>query len=359
MRGLVQSLIKTIKSLGTLSYVGWALLFLSIFLLVLLAIAENSEIQVLTIDLSTNLVAEIMGIALTVLVIDRLSRNRTSRESQDQLKSQLIRDMGGPLNQNTIKAARDMSHYGWLHDGSLNNCDLSESNLEQAPLIGARLVGVNLSQANLRGANLRGANLSSANLINADLTGANLEKAILKDAELECAVVKDADLSCANLQSAYLFEADLENARLRGADLRGADLKYANLKQTKEWDDLEDPYDAYNFHPNVLDHELAQAYSLQGAIMLNGSTYDGRYNLAGDFIYAVEDGFPIPRDFDGPHPYLVNGLADFYQISVEEYTKGQKWADENLPLEWEPDPMCQEEISRDLLGRPQDDDIPF
>ncbi len=358
MRGFFQILKRTIKPLGPLSYVGWTLLMFSILLLITLAITEK-DIQVISIDLSTNLVAEIMGIALTVLVIDRLSRKRDDRESQDKLKSQLMRDLGGTQNQFSIKAARDMSAHGWLHDGSLDNYNLFEANLEQAPLMSASLIGADLSSANLRGAILCGANLTSAKLGNADLTGANLRKANLKGADLMSAIVKDADLSCANLQSACLFEADLENARLRGADLKGSNLMFANLLQTTEWDDPEDPYDETNYHPNVLDNELAQVYALNNAIMLDGSVYDGRYNLEGDYTWASEDGFPVPRDFDHPsHPFLVHGMADFYGVSVEEYVEGQKWAEDNLPLEWEPDPMCQE-YDPDSFGQNQNDDIPF
>lgn len=138
---------------------------------------------------------------------------------------------------------------------SLRRADLSKSVLTEAILNEINLSEANLSEANLSGANLFRADLSFANLSLADLSEANLfgvdlRSAHLNDANLQGADLSGANLSLADLSDANLFRADLSNANLRGAQ--------------------------------VTDEQLAQAKSLKGATMPDGSKYDGRFNLPGD-----------------------------------------------------------------------------
>jgi uncharacterized protein YjbI with pentapeptide repeats len=109
-------------------------------------------------------------------------------------------------------------------------------------LLGADLRGANLRAANLVGAHLRGADLSSANLVGADLRGADLSGANLREAKLHW-----ADLMSAKLSGAYLGRTDLSLADLSGADL--SKVKELGVGQ------------------------LVQAYSLEGAIMPDGSKH--------------------------------------------------------------------------------------
>jgi uncharacterized protein YjbI with pentapeptide repeats len=114
-------------------------------------------------------------------------------------------------------------------------------------MLGADLRAANLGGANLRGVDLRGADLSTANLGGADLRGADLNGANLREANLS-----RADLISANLSGAYVGRTDLSLADLSGADLSGAD-----LRSVKE----------------LTVGQLEQAYSLEGATMLDGSKH--------------------------------------------------------------------------------------
>ena len=104
---------------------------------------------------------------------------------------------------------------------SLRRCELSGTDLYGINLSGSELRGCDLSQANLIGARLRRADLSWANLSGADLSG-----------------------------------ADLGSADLRAADLREAKLSHANLE-----------------HAKVTQEQLAEAATLEGAIMPDGDTH--------------------------------------------------------------------------------------
>lgn len=122
--------------------------------------------------------------------------------------------------------------------------DLTRADLSEADSTGAWLHGADLSEANLQGANLCGANLCSAEL-------------------------RWANLSWAELTGAYLEGANLCRANLEGAYLEGADLKKAK----------------------VTDEQLAQAKSLEGTILPDGTEYAAKPEPA-----PAE---PKPQDAEG------------------------------------------------------------
>lgn len=137
----------------------------------------------------TNLYTEVISIAITVLVLDRLNQRR-----QDKIrKEELIFQMGSGENVTARRAARMLHHKGWLTDGTLRASQLSDANLHSS-------------------------DLNSADLQDADLIGANLKK---------------ADLFMSNLRGAILNDANLEGAMLEDSDLRGASLVQANLRGAK------------------------------------------------------------------------------------------------------------------------------
>jgi hypothetical protein len=57
---------------------------------------------------------------------------------------------------------------------------------------------------------------------------------------------------------------------------------------------------------------------LFGAIMPDGGTYDGRYNLKGDLEFARWG----QVDIDDPVE-----MAEFFGVSLEDYLEGQRAAD--------------------------------
>ncbi len=120
----------------------------------------------------------------------------------------------------------------------------------------ANLHKADLFRADLRRADLRQSNLSEADLRRADLRMANLSEADFSGADLRGVSFCDYLLIEVNREDASLQGADLSEAELSRADLSGTDLSYADL------------YDAI-----VIDEQLAQAKSLKGATMPDGSKH--------------------------------------------------------------------------------------
>ena len=138
-----------------------------------------------------------------------------------------------------------------LHDADMVSANLSGANLSEAILSSADLTGVVLIEARLTHAYLNSTRLVGADLSKADLKWARLHKAKLVLADLRGANLNDADLRMADLSRAKLASTDLSRAELSGADLRMADLTGAQ----------------------VTDKQLAQAKSLKGAIMPDGTMH--------------------------------------------------------------------------------------
>jgi len=202
-----------------------------------------------------------------------------------------------------------------LQDADLSNTDLSRAGLEHANLSGADLSDAYLGDAVLGGANLSGANLSGAilsvahldgaDLSFADLRGVDLSFAWLPSADLEAAVLEEADLEEAYLDHATLIEADLSRTTLIGATLNSAQLRNANLsdadlsrvrrlprpvglalreeKVTYLRDADLSGADLSNADlseadlsgaQGVTDEQLADAWTLEGATMPDGSVHD-------------------------------------------------------------------------------------
>ena len=139
--------------------------------------------------------------------------------------------------------------------------------------------------------NLLGANLSTVNFQNADLHKANLEKANLSF----------ANLNCTRLTRAKMRLANLDQASLNGANLIGADLKGAK---------------------NVSNEQLAQAGRMRASVLPDGTMYDGRFNLPGDFAGACI----LHVDLNSP-----TAIATFYGVSLDRFLRGQEWRREHLP----------------------------
>ena len=174
-------------------------------------------------DFAASFTTEFFGLALTVIIINRLYEGIQDR----QLKEQLILQMGSRHNDVTDTAVRTLIARGWLEDGSLKGVNLSGANLE-----GAVLHRANLQRANLSGANLEGANLFGANLQGADLSYTKLQGAILLGANLEGANLFEANLQGADLSYTKLQGADLSYTKLQGADLSCTKLQGARLRGT-------------------------------------------------------------------------------------------------------------------------------
>jgi len=162
-------------------------------------------------------------------------------------------------NKSTLQAVEELRVRGWLTDGALRGTALCQAQMENADLMGADLRNVDFHQATLDFADLRKARLNGSKL------------------------------SRASLQRANFDHTDLTFADMYKANLRGAQ--------------------------NLTEQQLSSVQQLLGAIMPDGSTYDGRYNLPGDLARArwakVNLGDP-------------ESMAEFYGIPLETYMRTQR-----------------------------------
>jgi len=154
-------------------------------------------------DFYTIASTELVGISLTVLIIDALYEKRQNSD----LKEQLIREMRSPDNGIALRASEELRAHQWLTDGSLKGASLKRANLEECNFKGAMLDNVDFTGANLKNASFRQASLEGARL-----SGANLEGAFLRGAKLHQAII-----SGAILKNAILIAADLEETDFSGA----------------------------------------------------------------------------------------------------------------------------------------------
>ena len=176
-------------------------------------------------------------------------------------KLELINKIFKLENKSTLQAVEELRVRGWLTDGALRGMALCQAQMENADLMGADLSNVDFHQATLDFADLRKARLNGVKLNRASLQGANLD------------------------------HADLTYADLYKANLRGA--------------------------LNLTEQQLASVHQLLGAIMPDGSTYDGRFNLPGDLARArwAKVNLEDPKS-----------MAELYGVSLETYLRSHKQA---------------------------------
>jgi hypothetical protein len=159
----------------------------------------------------------LLGVAGTVLIIDRLNATR----AHGSLVSSLIRDMAGADHGLALRAARELHAAGEVTNGRLDGVDLS----------GGALSGVDLRRCRAETARLIGTDLAGADLSAAVLARSDLSHAILKGANLEGSDLRECCLSEADLSQIDAADACLEGADLSGARCIGADLRRVNLSQ--------------------------------------------------------------------------------------------------------------------------------
>lgn len=154
-------------------------------------------------DFYANLGTELASIALTVLIIDSLTRRYNQQTTEHREKARLVRQLGSRDRTAALDAVEELRSNEWVEDGTLEHVQIAWGNLEEAPLSRADLEGAHLWLTNLRGArlyyaNLRGAfmqavNLQGAYLCGANLSGANLTDSNLLNANLDEETILDSD----------------------------------------------------------------------------------------------------------------------------------------------------------------------
>ena len=217
-----------------------------------------------------NIVTDLLGVALTVFVIDTMYRLRSDAER----KRVLIKKLGSKNNDIATEALHEIDAEGWLLDGSLRNAFLLSCNLNGSSFTGADLQQVSFGFASLRATTWFEADLTGAYLDFADFTGATFAMK-------------------ADIPGRYA-EADLTRASMHNANLTGAVIRDEQLFKTK---------------------------SLWRATMPDGQLYDGRYNLPYDIeLFQTHNSQDAPPDV----------WASFYSVTIDRYIKGQLWAVANL-----------------------------
>lgn len=115
------------------------------------------------------------------------------------------------------------------------------------------------------------------------------------------------------LQDGSLYGWFLQNANFSGLDLRKANVNGLGLFQCR----LE--------HARVYDKQLASLTDLRRTTLPDGRKYDGRYCLHGDIAWA-KTRYGI--DFNDT---TVEQMAKYYEVPLEDFIAGQRWAIDNLP----------------------------
>lgn len=229
-------------------------------------------------DFYANLLTEVFSLVITITALDVLNAKRTQEDEFERL----VLQMGSPNNGFAREAIRILRHKGWLD--RLNGKSFWKANLEEAELYEASLQGADLGMANLTNANLNQAKLNGATLTDAYLEGAYLHGAIL-----EGATIGTSDLR---------------------ACLQGAELVNTNLKGAKFLHSFEETEEEMQIY------QLSQVRKLCGTILPDGTKYDGRFSLLADINSAKVLGTDINDPVD---------MADYYEVTVEEYLNGQEW----------------------------------
>ncbi len=245
----------------TIGRVGVFLLFISIpggILNYLLAHPQDGHWLGMVEEFYANFSWELAGIAVTILIIDRLYQRAETKRDQ----AQLLRQLHSHDHMIVLQALDLLRINGWLEEGLLVNHNLAD---------------VDLHNANLRHADLRYAVLRGTNLRNADLRDANLAHADLQDADLQGALLSGVTITESNLQGAKLAGADLSNI----------------IELTTV--------------------QLASLSTLAGARWRDSARYDGRFALAGDEQNARMAGY---------HLGDPTSMARFYQVPLATYLAG-------------------------------------
>ena len=272
-----------LRKITAVQILGFVLLMVTILLAVLGFDykQEDFTFDLFIQDFHANIVTELGGIAVTILVVDFFYR----KQSLNERRSQLIRELGSTHNVIALRSLSELRAQGWLSDGSLKNAFFEYSDLRDANLSGANLSGSWLYSINLEKSNLHRVNFENVSMLDVNLSNANMAKANLKG----------------------LNYSSILSKKINGVDTREVVAKRNN--------DL-----------------LKNALCLSGAIMPDGKIYDGRYNLKGD-LHLFKS-----WNFKRVDINTVDGMAASYGVSVETYQEGQKWYQENIAHE-KPQPV--------------------
>ena len=249
-----------------------------------IALLSGESLPGLLLNFGTEMAGAFVTFILIDMIIARYEAQEEEASQSKYLRERLINKMSSGVNDEARRAAEELRELGWLFDGTLER---------------HRMTGANLKGCDLRHANLRGVRMFRSDLREAKLFEADLENAIMTGCDL---------------RGAILYRTNIVGARMAGTNLEGARRLTAQM--------------------------LVQTARLKGAILPDGARYDGRYRLYGDLNQAVKHCKSKNYDIDDPEV-----MATWYDVPLEVYADGQRWADEHLDsLRKDDDPSDDEEL---------------
>lgn len=220
---------------GIIRLAGITVAVLGIISLVVAAYIQRDTPQEFVQSVLTNIGTELLGLAITVLIVDALYK----RLQEDQIKRQLIRDMGAADNAVALRAVQELKANGWLTDGTLVGVDLTQANLQGVRLIKANLKGVRLCGANLRESILIAVNMQGADLRSVDFEKAGIAGCNFRDTDLWAAEFKESELRKVDFITSHLVGVDFTDAKIMGCHFQDA-----RFGLSTHWPDGFDPREA-------------------------------------------------------------------------------------------------------------------
>lgn len=124
----------------------------------------------------TNLYTEFLGIAVTIMIFDRIVKLNERRELTRDRQQQLLIDAGSSSNHTAKRALDEMWRRGWWGE-------------EDGLMKSAFMYGADWSDAKLGDADLRNVTLAQAKLINTDLRRVDLRGVDLRDTDISGALI--------------------------------------------------------------------------------------------------------------------------------------------------------------------------
>ncbi len=311
-------------NLDTLTIIIWAtvaLIALQLLINTLPFINDDAGFRV-------NIITEVFGIGITVLIIERYNRRREENRREEEARQaaakereetlqRIIREMRSPSAQEGARAAEEARERGFLTDGSLNGTDFRFANLSKANLDGARMQNCKFDDAKLIETWLSDADVSSSQFWRANATGVKLQNTDLRQTDWMNTDFADAILWGCNLTRAIIHRCNLQNVSLWGANLTEVELQECNLENAI-------------FVDTDLSRSVFLKVNLENALFENAKFDSG--TILPDSGYGQAEA-ELNRYTDSEHP-------DFYRPSwaTPPYDSSRlgrnPWLDDNWYIKW-------------------------
>ena len=181
-------------------------------------------------DFYANASAELISIAITILIVDFLYDVRNGEYERQNL----IRDFASGVDSLTKRAYRELREKKLLTNRKLRGANLSHADLSGYDLKGSYLVGVDFSNATLNLTDFTGSKLSNCNFAGATGTKTKFERCELYNCTFSDTEFKDSNFKGAFLDGSkgevILFnDSDFTGATFGAVEFADANFKLAHL----------------------------------------------------------------------------------------------------------------------------------